>query len=51
MVFVDTDAWFALAVKEDADHEPAKEWLAGSLEPDRTVVHTLAGWPTLVALR
>ncbi|MDP6110630.1 MAG: PIN domain-containing protein [Planctomycetota bacterium] len=45
MVFVDTGAWFALAVKEDADHEPAKEWLAGSLEPllttDYVIVETI----------
>ncbi|NCO36845.1 MAG: hypothetical protein GW893_23675 [Armatimonadetes bacterium] len=27
MIFVDTGAWFALAVQEDHDHREALDWL------------------------
>jgi len=27
MIFVDTGAWFALAVREDQDHAAAVDWL------------------------
>lgn len=45
MIFVDTGAWFALAVKEDADHEEAVAWLETNGEvlvtSDYVVVETI----------
>ncbi len=45
MIFVDTGAWFALAVKEDPDHEAAVSFLEQNVEPlatsDFVVVETM----------
>ena len=45
MIFVDTGAWFALAVKEDPDHEAAVTFLGRNREPlatsDMVAVETM----------
>jgi predicted nucleic acid-binding protein len=33
VIFVDTGAWFAVAVRNDPDHEAAMRWLRRNREP------------------
>ena len=33
MIFVDTGAWFAVAVRNDPDHAAAMRWLGQNREP------------------
>ena len=39
MIFVDTGAWFAVAVRDDPDHTTAMRWLARNREPLVTTDH------------
>ena len=51
MIFVDTGAWFALAVDDDADHKAATAWLQGNREPLLTTDYVLAETATLIRVR
>lgn len=51
MIFVDTGAWFAVAVKNDPDHSAAMRWLAGNREPLVTTDYVLAETATLIRMR
>ena len=42
MIFVDTGAWFAMAVGNDPDHEAAMSWLRRNREPLITTDYVLA---------
>ena len=42
MIFVDTGAWFAVAVRNDPDHAVAMRWLARNREPLVTTDYVLA---------
>ena len=51
MIFVDTGAWFAIAVSNDPDHEAATKWLEGNREPRITTDYVMAETATLVRIR
>ena len=51
MIFVDTGAWFALAVANDPDHEAAMRWLRQNHEPLITSDYVLAETATLIRMR
>ena len=51
MIFVDTGAWFTLAVDDDADHKAATAWLQGNREPLLTTDYVLAETATLIRVR
>lgn len=51
MIFVDTGAWFALAVRNDPDHPAAMRWLQQNREPLVTTDHVLAETATLIRMR
>ena len=51
MIFVDTGAWFAVAVRNDPDHAAAMRWLARNREPLVTTDHVLAETATLIRMR
>ncbi|MFQ5852969.1 MAG: type II toxin-antitoxin system VapC family toxin [Candidatus Binatia bacterium] len=51
MIFVDTGAWFAIAVRNDPDHTSAMTWLEGNREPLVTTDYILAETATLVRMR
>ena len=51
MIFVDTGAWFALAVRNDPDHGTAIRWLRQNREPLITTDHVLAETATLIRMR
>ena len=51
MIFVDTGAWFAVAVRNDPDHEAAIRWLERNREPLITTDHVLAETATLIRMR
>ena len=51
MIFVDTGAWFALAVRNDPDHEAAMMWLRRNREPLITTDYVLAETATLIRMR
>jgi uncharacterized protein len=51
VIFVDTGAWFALAVRNDPDHEAAMRWLGRNREPLVTTDHILAETATLIRMR
>ena len=51
MIFVDTGAWFAVAVRDDPDHTAAMRWLARNREPLVTTDHVLAETATLIRMR
>jgi uncharacterized protein len=42
VIFVDTGAWFAVAVRNDPDHEAAMRWLRANREPLVTTDYVLA---------
>jgi hypothetical protein len=51
VIFVDTGAWFAVAVRNDPDHKIAMSWLEGNREPLVTTDYILAEIATLVRMR
>ena len=51
MIFVDTGAWFALAVQNDPDHEAAVVWLRQNRTPLLTTDYILAETATLLRMR
>ena len=51
MIFVDTGAWFAVAVKNDTDHSAAMRWLSTNREPFVTTDYVLAETATLIRMR
>ena len=51
MIFVDTGAWFAVAVQNDPDHAAAMRWLGQNREPLITTDHVLAETATLIRMR
>lgn len=51
MIFVDTGAWFAVAVANDPDHEAAMRWLRPNREPLITTDYVLAEIATLIRMR
>jgi uncharacterized protein len=51
VIFVDTGAWFALAVRNDPDHPAAIKWLAQNREPLITTDYVLAETATLIRMR
>jgi len=51
VIFVDTGAWFAVAVRSDPDHEAAMRWLGRNREPLITTDYVLAETATLIRMR
>jgi uncharacterized protein len=51
VIFVDTGAWFALAVRNDPDHAAAIAWLETNHEPLVTTDYILAETATLLRMR
>jgi len=51
VIFVDTGAWFAVAVGNDPDHEAAMRWLRHNREPLITTDYVLAEIATLIRMR
>jgi len=51
VIFVDTGACFAVAVRNDPDHTAAMRWLARNREPLVTTDHVLAETATLIRMR
>lgn len=51
MIFVDTGAWFAMAVRNDPDHAAAMTWLEKNHEPLVTTDYILAEIATLLRMR
>lgn len=51
MIFVDTGAWFAVAVRDDPDHTAAMAWLQKNHEPLITTDYILAETATLLRMR
>ena len=51
MIFVDTSAWFALAVRNDPDHAAALTWLRANREALVTSDYVLAETATLLRMR
>ncbi len=51
MIFVDTGAWFAVAVRNDPDHERAMQWVRINHDPLITTDYILAETATLLRMR
>jgi uncharacterized protein len=51
VIFVDTGAWFAVAVANDPDHEASMRWLRRNREPLVTTDYVLAETATLIRMR
>ena len=51
MIFVDTGAWFAIAVRNDPDHGEAIQWLRTNRDPLVTTDYILAETATLLRMR
>ena len=51
MTFVDTGAWFAVAVRNDPDHKTAMAWLERNPDPLLTTDYILAETATLIRIR
>jgi predicted nucleic acid-binding protein len=51
VIFVDTGAWFAVAVKNDPDHSAAMRWLSANREPLVMTDYVLAETATLIRMR
>ena len=51
MIFVDTGAWFATFVPNDADHSAASDWLDANSEPLLTTDYVLDELLTLMKMR
>ena len=51
MIFVDTGAWFAVAVRNDLDHDVAMAWLSRNSDPLITTDYVMAESATLIRMR
>ena len=51
MIFVDTGTWFAVAVRDDPDHDSAMQWLRVNRDPLVTTDYILAETVTLLRMR
>jgi len=51
VIFVDTGAWFAVAVRRDPDHAAAMAWLERNRDPLITTDYILAETVTLLRMR
>lgn len=51
MIFVDTGAWFAVAVRDDPDHGEAMRWLRTNHSPLVTTDYIVAETATLLRMR
>ena len=51
MIFVDTGAWFAAAVRNDPDHDAAMAWIEGNRVPLVTTDYIMAETATLIRMR
>jgi hypothetical protein len=51
VIFVDTGAWFAVAVRDDADHDSAMQWLRVNRDPLVTTDYILSETVTLLRMR
>jgi predicted nucleic acid-binding protein len=51
VIFVDTGAWFAVALSNDPDHKAATTWLEGNREPLITTDYVMAETATLIRMR
>lgn len=51
MIFVDTGAWFAVAVRNDPDHDAAMAWLSRNHDPLITTDYVMAESATLIRMR
>ena len=51
MIFVDTGAWFAVAVRNDPDHDAAMIWLERNRDPLITTDYVTAETATLIRVR
>jgi predicted nucleic acid-binding protein len=51
MIFVDTGAWYALAIPSDPDHDQAKAFVASNSEPFLTTDYIVDELLTLFAVR
>lgn len=51
VIFIDTGAWFAVAVGNDPDHETAMQWPGRHREPLITTDYVLAETATLIRMR
>ena len=51
MIFVDTSAWFAVAVRNDPDHAAAMAWLSRNRDPLITTDYVMAETATLIRMR
>ena len=51
MIFVDTGAWFAVAVRNDPDHDAAMTWLFRNHDPLITTDYVMAESATLIRMR
>jgi len=51
VIFVDTGAWFAVAVRNDPDHATAMRWIGQNGEPLITTDYVMAETATLIRMR
>jgi predicted nucleic acid-binding protein len=51
VIFVDTGAWFAVAVRNDPDHDAAMTWLERNRDPLITTDYVTAETATLIRVR
>ncbi|MGE4096603.1 MAG: type II toxin-antitoxin system VapC family toxin [Candidatus Binatia bacterium] len=51
MIFVDTGAWFAVAVRNDPDHSGAMQWLRSNQDSLVTTDYIVAETATLLRMR
>jgi len=51
VIFVDTGAWFAVAVRNDPDHVGAMQWLRSNHKPLVTTDYIVAETATLLRMR
>jgi len=51
VIFVDTGAWFAVAVRNDPDHDAAMAWIEGSHDALITTDYVMAETATLIRMR
>jgi len=51
VIFVDTGAWFAIAVRNDPDHAAAMAWLSRNHDPLITTDYVMAETATLIRMR
>lgn len=51
MIFVDTGAWFAIAVRNDPDHDAAMAWIEGNHDALITTDYVMSETATLIRMR